>query len=188
MQIGFAPACLSGAASPIVTQTHVCISPPSWDLCLNSTVHTSQCLKSFLDLKSVVYPTMLLPVYFWTPLKCSSQSKLFVGKREERVMTITADASTFPWSWSQSRAKQLSQALESHIPMEVNLYLYTASQSRPHLACAGSHCRWNRAEQLSDPLSTSSSVKPLIAVDSALAEVQLLRIKDFFLSFIPISY
>lgn len=139
MQVGFAPVCLSGEANAIVTQTHVCISPPSWDLCQNSTVHTSQYLKSFLDLKSVIYPTMLLPVYFWTPLKCSSQSKLFTGKREERLMTITADAFTFPWSWSQPRAKRLSQALESHIPMEVNLYLYTASQSRPHLARAGSH-------------------------------------------------
>lgn len=143
MQVGFVPTfvCLSGAASPIVTQTHVCISPPSWDLCLNSTVHTSQYLKSFIDLKSVIYPTKLLPMYFWTPLKCSSQPKLFVDKREERVIIITADAFTFPWSWSQPRAKQLSQALEIHIPMEVNLYLYTASQSRPHLAHAGSHCR-----------------------------------------------
>ena len=141
MRVGFAPKCLSGVAIPTVTQTHVCISPPSWDLCLNSTVHTSQYLKSFLDLKSVIYPTILLPLYFWTPLKCSSQRKLVISKREERVMTITADAFTFPRSCSQPRAKQLSQALESHIPMEVNLYLYTALQSRPHLARTGSHCR-----------------------------------------------
>lgn len=166
--------------------THICIHiytriyPPCWIYARIALSHLSV-LRTlffffFLDLKFILYPTMFLPVYSRTPVKCSGQSKIFLGKREERIMITTADTCSFTESLSQPRAKQLGQALESHVPGEVNLCLHRASQSSPHLGHAGGHCRWKRASQLSDPqifLSTSSSIKPLMGVESALAEVHV---------------